>query len=321
MLLMFSVKNILVLTAFTLSFSAQAKLEFDPKAPLYTADGTKFGFDQIHEALDLVFSSQKPVVIYIHGRGDEPLKSIVGKPFIGGASVPQLEKDFAVRVLLFNWDSQGVFLDRTQPLSKIPSAVESFKRLIAAIKTYDLTGKKLILHAHSMGSIVLQNYILQNGWVTSGQPLFANVLFTEPDADNLDHFFWMEQISLKENVFITINHDDLILSRSTDERPTQVSALGLNPTAPLSKAATYLDFTKMGDQVNKATHVHEIFDKASMKFQTQVCSVIQDIMQGQKPALRNLLRDPLQNNYFKFRFAVDQNDSCFKKRMPSSTDF
>ena len=84
---MFLTNIVLVLTALFLSLSAQAKLEFDPHAPLYTADGSKFGFDQIHEALDLVFLSHKPVVIHIHGRGDEPLKSIVGKPFIGGATV------------------------------------------------------------------------------------------------------------------------------------------------------------------------------------------------------------------------------------------
>lgn len=294
------------------SFSAQAKLEFDPQTPLYTADGTKYGFDQIHAALDAAFASNKPVVIHIHGRGDEPLKSLEGKPFIGGATVPKIEKDFDVHVLLFNWDAQGLLLDRKKPLSNIPAAVESFKKVLAGIQTYDLTGKKLILHAHSMGSIVLQTYILQNGWPAHGKPIFSNVLFTEPDADNLNHPVWMNQIASKENVYITVNNDDVVLDRSTDARPPGVVALGLKPTEDLSSSATYLDFTKLGDKVNKATRVHEIFDKDGMKFQVHICTVLDQIMTGEVPKLFSMYANPVKTNYLKFRFDINKNHLCFK---------
>lgn len=294
------------------SFSAQAKLEFDTNYPLYTADGTKYGYDQIHSALDHAFASKKPVVIHIHGRGDEPLKSLEGKPFIGGATVPKMEKDFDVRVLLFNWDAQGLLLDRKKPLSNIPAAVESFKKVLAGIQSYDLTGKKLILHAHSMGSIVLQTYILQNGWPAQGQPIFSNVLFTEPDADNLNHPLWMDQISSKENVYITVNNDDVVLDQSTDARPPGAAALGLKPTADLSQGATYLDFTKLGDKVNKATRVHEIFDKDGMKFQVNICTVLEQIMLGEVPTLFSMHSNSVKMNYLKFRFDINKNHLCFK---------
>lgn len=309
---MFLQRSFLIILLSIISLSAQAKLEFDPQYPLYTADGTKYGYDQIHRVLDQAFASRKPVVIHIHGRGDEPLKSIEGKPFIGGATVPKIEKDFNVRVLLFNWDAQGLLLDRTKPLSNIPAAVESFKKVLAAIKTYDLTHKKLILHAHSMGSIVLQTYILQNGWPAAGKPIFSNVLFTEPDADNLDHPVWMDQISSQENVFITINNDDVVLDRSTDARAPGAAALGLKPTLDLSSSATYLDFTKLGDKVNKATRVHEIFDKDGMKFQVHICMVIEQIMKGETPVLFSLMANPMRTNYLKFKFDINKNHLCFK---------
>ncbi|MBC7457332.1 MAG: alpha/beta hydrolase [Bdellovibrionaceae bacterium] len=309
---MFSKKIIFIALFSLFGLLAQAKLEFNAQYPLYTADGARYGFDQIHAALDTAFASNKPVVIYIHGRGDEPLKSIEGKPLIGGATVPKIEKDFDVRVILFNWDSQGLLLDRKKPLSNIPAAVESFKKVLAAIKTYNLTNKKLILHAHSMGSIVIQTYILQNGWPAAGSPIFSNVLFTEPDADNLKHAVWMDQISSQENVFITINNDDVILNRSTDARPPGAAALGLKPTADLSYAATYLDFTKLGDKVNKATHVHEIFDKDGMKFQVHICTVIEQIMKGENPTLFSMYSNPIKTNYLKFRFDIDKSDICFK---------
>jgi hypothetical protein len=309
---MFLQKLILIILLSVMGLSAQAKLEFDPQYPLYTADGTKYGFDQIHAALDNVFSSNKPVVIHIHGRGDEPLKSLEGKPVIGGATVPKIEKDFDVRVLLFNWNAQGLLLDRQKPLSNIPAAVESFKKVLAAVQTYDLQGKKLILHAHSMGSIVVQTYILQNGWPAKRKPIFSNVLFTEPDADNLNHPIWMDQISSQENVYITINNDDVVLDRSTDARPPGAAALGLKPTADLSWSATYLDFTKLGDKVNKATRVHEIFDKDGMKYQVHICTVIEQVMIGETPTLLSMLRNPVNTNYLKFKFDIDKNHSCFK---------
>jgi predicted esterase len=309
---MFLRTYLVVILMFVFSLSAQAKLEYDVNYPLYTADGTKYGFDQIHAALDTAFAPNKPVVIHIHGRGDEPLKSIEGKPLIGGATVPKIEKDFDVRVLLFNWDAQGLLLDRQKPLSNIPAAVESFKKVLDAVKSYDLIGKKLILHAHSMGSIVLQTYILKYGWQTTGAPLFANVLLTEPDADNLDHPIWMDQISSTENVFVTINNDDVVLGRSTDARPPGAAALGLKPTTDISSYATYLDFTKLGDKKNKATLVHEIFDKDGMKYQVHVCKVLDQIMTGENPKLGALNANPDKPNYLKFQFQINKNHSCFK---------
>jgi Alpha/beta hydrolase of unknown function (DUF900) len=310
---MFLMRLIFIILTSFFTFAAQAKLEFNPQYPLYTADGTKYGFDQIHTALDNAFASKKPVVIHIHGRGDEPLKSLEGKPFIGGATVPKIEKDFDVRVLLFNWDAQGLLLDRKKPLSNVPAAVEAFKKVLAGIQSYDLTGKKLILHAHSMGSIVLQTYILQNGWPSLGRPIFSNVLFTEPDADNLNHPLWMDQISSKENVYVTVNNDDVVLDRSTDARPPGAAALGLKPTDDLSQTATYLDFTKLGDKLNKATRVHEIFDKDGMKFQVHVCNVLEQIMLGKDPILFSMHVHPVKINYLKFKFDINKNHLCFKQ--------
>ena len=85
------------------------KYKFDSNYPLYVRDGSKFGFDDVDKALDRVYSTGKPVVMFIHGRGNEPNKSLDKATFVEGGAVRKIEDLYYASFLMFNLYSH-VFL-------------------------------------------------------------------------------------------------------------------------------------------------------------------------------------------------------------------
>lgn len=290
------------------------KLKYDANYPLYTSDTERYSFDQAEVAFDKVFASGQPVILFVHGRGNEPNKSLVGGTFVEGGAVRKLETQYKAKVLMFNWNSVAWMYDRSKPLTQMPAAAESLKRVLQKLKNYLAQPrnqkKSLTLLAHSMGSIVLETFIKQNEWPTE-TPLFSQVVLTSPDADNVEHWQWLSEISQVENVYVTINKDDDILEKSTDSREPGREALGRNPVLPLSSKATYLDLTKLGKKPGQATGAHEVFNKEGMKGQALYCQLFHQLISGQKPDLTATTDLTEQNNYFKIKFAINNSAPCF----------
>lgn len=293
--------------------SDKKKLSFDSRFPIYLSDKSKYDFSQIHLALDKVFSYKKPVLFFIHGRGNEPSKSLEGGFFTEGNAVHKLEDQYGVKVIMFNWQSSASLYDREEPLSHMTEAAGNLKRVFTELQSYlNLNpNKKISLLAHSMGSIVVQTYFQNYGW-NFKYKLFSNFILTSPDADNLNHHLWVEKISSLENVFVTINKDDSILSKSTDARKPGVAALGNTPVSPLASHARYLDLTKMSDRVGKANKSHEIFNKPNMLGQKNLCEVMQSLLSSEIPSLSKATQKTKDSNYLKFVFNIDENTPCFK---------
>lgn len=319
-------KYIIFALALLLAMSAQEsdvpdlvinkKYNYDPNYPLYLSDGQKFGFNDVGTALDKVFSHNQPVLLFVHGRGNEPNKSLVSGTFVEGGAVRKFETQYKVRVLMFNWESKAFMYDRSEPLSHMPAAGESLKRVLTSLKSYlakpQNQTKKLTLLAHSMGSIVLQTLVQQQGgWpADAGRPLFKQVMFTSPDADNVGHWEWMNDIAQTEKVYVTINKDDDILEKSDDERQEGREPLGLVPVLPLSPKVTYLDISKLGTKPGKASGIHEVFNKENMKGHVHFCNVFHDLITGNQPALATATTPTEQVNYLKVKFAINSNDKC-----------
>ncbi len=289
------------------------KMSFDSKYHIYLSDKSKYGYDQISVALDKVFSYKKPVIFFIHGRGSEPGKSLEGGTFVEGNAVRKLEDQYNAKVLLFNWNSKASFYDRNKPLSQMNNSAESLHKVLLVLQKYLQTNsdKKIMLLAHSMGSIVLQSYFEKFGWKFPKR-LFSHILLTSPDANDINHEIWLDQLAEKEIVYVTINKDDNILLKSTDARPNKALALGLGDKKVYGKKATYLDFTNIGDQPGQANDAHEIFNKPNMKNQKNICDVFHSLLISDKPDLNKAATETLQKNYLKFKFKTDQNASCFK---------
>lgn len=82
-----------------------SKIEFNPDAPLYTSDEVAWTIKQAGAALAKLAGARRPIIIFVHGRGKEPNKSLRGATFVVGQAVRKLEEGYGAKVLMFNWDS------------------------------------------------------------------------------------------------------------------------------------------------------------------------------------------------------------------------
>lgn len=273
-------------------------------------DGSKFSFDDVDKALDRAYSAGKPVVVFVHGRGNEPNKSLDKATFVEGGAVRKLEDHYNATVLMFNWDSQAFLYDRTQPLSKMKQSADSLAVVLSKMWNYFQTRPKLkrpTLIAHSMGSIVVETYVKKYGWFPhANAALFSKIFFTSPDADNLNHWVWLTEIGQNEKVYLSINKNDDILEKSNDERDNVTKPLGLRPILPYAENITYLDISNIGGGM------HEAFNKSNMKSQVHFCQIFDRIIKGDDPLIttKNTTKTDIAN-YFFIKSSVNKKDSCF----------
>lgn len=200
--------------------------------------------------------SNKPFVLFIHGRGQHPSKALKNK------LISKIEKQYDVSVLMFTWPSwSGLF---SFPEQKAKSSNKEFLNLLQIVQ--DIKNKRnesrtFSLLTHSMGSIVLEGKIdytinnLQNG-------LFNNIIISASASALKSHSQWVDKISYSKNIYIVSNMNDSILARAEKKLSTR---LGKNKSH-ISKEARYIDLTssKLGKvhryYVNQKTKVPRVFD-------------------------------------------------------------
>lgn len=268
---------------------AMPKLKFRPETPLYTSDDRAWRPDQLPEVLDALQSIGRPLVLFVHGRGGEPRKSLQGGTFTRGLAVHKVELGYDVRVLMFNWDSDfpfGNLRDRERPLSHTDAAARSLGQVLQGLQAWQAAhpaAPRPALLVHSMGSIVVQKAVQNGHWPVQG-PLFSSVLLSQPDADDVGHAAWLEPLARRERVFVSFNRDDGVLLKSTDARPEGAHALGLGTEQPLASHATYVDLTHMG-RLGEKDDDHEVFGKGAMNGQIHVCRFFTQVLTGQAVVL------------------------------------
>lgn len=266
-----------------------AKLRFNASTPLYTSDARAWRIDQLSSVLSRLNAIGKPIVLFVHGRGKEPGKSLKGGTFTKGMAVHKIERGYDVSVLMFNWDSafHGLNLfDREVPLSHTADGGVALGQTLSALQQFEAANPgfpRPALLVHSMGSIVVQR-ALQDGHWSATKDMFSTVLFSEPDADDVGHASWLELLAGREKTFVTQNRDDKVLIRSTDARPAGARALGLGTAQPLAPHATYVDLTNMG-ALGVKDEDHEVFGKGAMNGQLYVCQFFTQALTGKTVAL------------------------------------
>ncbi len=271
-----------------------SKIKFNAATPLYTSDAKAWRIDQLPAVLAQLNASGKPVVLFVHGRGKEPGKSLLGGTFTEGMAVHKIERGYDVKVLMFNWDSafHGLNLfDREVPLSHTPAGGAALGSTLTALKQFEADNPGIprpALLVHSMGSVVVQHALLEGHWPAESS-LFSTVLISEPDCDDVNHASWLELLAARERTFVTQNQDDFVLIRATDARPAGAKALGLGTSEPLAPHATYIDLTNMG-ALGKKDADHEVFGKGAMNGQLYVCQFFTQALTG-----KNVVLDPAVN--------------------------
>lgn len=296
-----------------------SKLKFDPLTPLYLSDDSAWRMDQFSTVFDRVQATEKPVVFFVHGRGKEPQKSLHGATFTKGMAVHKIELGYNVSVLMFNWDSafKGFsFLDRDVPLSHTQAGAESLGSLLQELQgrqTANPGSRKPTLLVHSMGSVVIQKTIEADLWPKGGR-LFTQVLFSQPDADDVGHAAWLDKLAARERVLVTLNKDDHVLRRSTDARPVGSHALGLGTGEPLAANASYVDLSRIGP-LGKKDEDHEVFGKGAMNGQIYVCRFFTQALRGEPVSLKlgadveSIERDVI----FRLKNHLDPGALCLKQ--------
>ena len=302
-----------------------SKLKFNAETPLYTSDAKAWRIDQLPDVLKTLQATGKPIVFFVHGRGKEPGKSLLGGTYTIGMAVHKIERGYDVRVLMFNWDSafRGLnIFDRDVPLSHTEAGGAALGETLTMLKKFESENPEAAnpaLLVHSMGSIVVQRAVADGHW-PAASGLFSSVLFSEPDADDVGHASWLESLAQREKTFVTQNRDDHVLIRSTDARPDGAQALGLGTSQPLAPHAIYVDLTNMG-AIGKKDDDHEVFGKGAMNGQLYVCQFFTQALTGE-----NVVLDPAsnvegieRNVVYRLKSRIETNAPCLRiPELPSS---
>ena len=186
--------------------------------------GVVYQENALPEILDKLIkeSPANNIVIYIHGRGNEPSKAIKDGLLSG------LNVEYNLSPIMLTWASgEGLFPDEEalaagDTLKKVLNDLRDYKAQHA--KTLTLTEKRFSLITHSMGSFVLEGFLSE---YNSGLPgdLFDTIVINAAASTVDIHAKWIEKIDFSKRVFITYGNDDPML---------RLASIGIN-TARLGK--------------------------------------------------------------------------------------
>lgn len=126
--------------------------------------------------------------------------------------------------------------------AKFPDNAEAAQKLYMKLMEKQCN-IKLNLACHSMGNYLLK-YALKPEQSTLRQLVFDNVSLIAADANNKDHVTWVDEISVRNRVFIVINENDYALAWSRRKPGDEQRArLGHYLKKLYSESAYYLDLT------------------------------------------------------------------------------
>ncbi len=203
--------------ALAAALATGACASYDARYRLVLAPDTKLALNAI--AVDAVLrnaseTSDRPIVMFVHGRGNEPWKTIA-RDLLSG-----IESRYGVHVIMFNWDS---FCVTCRPVDRAADAAPDLVTLMAAIAEARRNGvasnNKLILLTHSMGSIVVQSAATQGRLDPLPDNMFDAVILASSDSDADGHAAWLGRLSrLSRSTYVTVNPHDWILALSGRDR-------------------------------------------------------------------------------------------------------
>jgi hypothetical protein len=147
----------------------------------------------------------KPIVLYVHGRGDEPSKSLKD------GILQSVADEYKANQILFTWASSKGAFPESEARDAGPSLGNVFNQLKDIRSSEKSKGLKVTLLTHSMGSIVLEGFLKDyTGDLPAG--LFDSVVISSSASTVDNHAAWVEKINFSPNVLITYGHEDPLLT-------------------------------------------------------------------------------------------------------------
>ncbi len=196
-----------------------------------------------------------------------------------------LEQLYNVEVILFSWPANGGgirgVLDYKSDKQDAVLSVNALDRALAKLDGYlrkygseDCTVRVSML-LHSMGNYLFKN-LLKSSIYQAETVIFDNIIMAAADVNNEGHAEWVERISFRKRLLITINEDDHCLFASRAKvGAKQKARLGHFPYELNAGNATYLNFSA-------ATHVgisHAYFEGDAIR-NKRVRKVFDDAFNG-----------------------------------------
>lgn len=251
---------------------------------LITDDGTQYQVSnlsqegsEIAQTLknDIESGKADNFIFYVHGRGKEPNKSL-------REVIPNLEKEYTATVLMFHWfpSYKGPL---GYPKEEANAAAPDLGKALEYFQTYKDSHKdefenvKTTMLIHSMGNIVFGKVMGSYKAGTLKKGLFDTVILNSADADAKGHDEWVKKIDFANNIYITLNDGDNILSMSAksqrEKRLGQTTTTISGKQIPLAGNAKYVDFKETG--VN-----HRYFLKSGQEDNPWLKQFYESVMNG-----------------------------------------
>ena len=226
---------------------------------------------------------KKNCLFYIHGFNDD-FEKVLERGH-------QLESNYGVEVIAFTWPANGRgdggLSGRIGGLTSYKSDKRDALRSVIALDraleklNYYFTKhqeptqqchQRISLLLHSMGNYLFK-HLLKSSVFQGETAIFDNIIMAAADVNNRDHAAWVNKITYRRRLYITINEDDMVLQASRMKfGEQQLARLGHYTQNLSSSNAVYLDFTETpnvgtehayfeGDPIQKNAALHKILKK------------------------------------------------------------
>lgn len=303
-----------------ISARATAELRYDQERPLTSLHGPskQNSMSQLGAVLDgLLTESQdgpRALVVYVHGRGNEPEKSFQDTKFTSGFVLQKLERQ-NVSVLGYSWKSKirpFHFCDR--PVVEARAAALGLRRLIVALEhskrenPLQWKGRQVVLLAHSMGNIVMAEAMRDPSTLDAAKKVFNTIVASASDEPADGHFVWQDRMP-QGLVYVLSNPEDRFLKRSMSCGKNDSSTrLGLVSSADSSVrralTSTYIEIP--------AKRRHRYITRGAQEKNPNTCRVITSLLQGNRPEFPQAWRVAESPARIRIPEAEDPDHSCFK---------
>lgn len=187
-----------------------------------------------------------------------------------------LESNYSVNVVLFTWPSNGSesrrALDRTRGILSYKSDKREAAESVGALdRCFDILQKYLDkyrhlaceqsfnLACHSMGNYLLEK-LVRSDLYSNETIFFDNIGLLAADVNNKEHEEWIDRLTYRKRLYVTINEDDFALGLSRAKfGEQQLARLGHWIRNLTARNAFYIDLT---DQVGNS---HSYFTDESLQ--------------------------------------------------------
>lgn len=150
-------------------------------------------------------------ILFVHGRGLHPCHAF------DKSLITDMESDYSAKVIMFHWPSWDGIL--AYPDKNARRSAKDLKAVLNRLAKYQQENKKKLrdikftLFTHSMGSIVLEELMLEEGGEGIGK-IFDTVVINAAASSGEHHAKWVEKIQLSDNIYITVNKHDPTLGKA-----------------------------------------------------------------------------------------------------------